>query len=425
MPKFNYKAKKGPTEIVQGEIDAESEDAALGKIAAQGLIPLKLESLSKQAAPAPSAAPRKKEAPTPSSGPVKALDLAEKAKLQIKRRDFEIFTRQFAILLKANVPLLRIFGVLQKQADHPAFKLLLTDIQDQIRAGNSLSDALRNYPRIFNALYVNMIESGEISGTLDVVLRRLSDFSQKEAEIRSKIQSAMIYPIFLFVMGIATVFLLLTFILPRLMKVFEDLGTELPEITKSVITASHFCQDHWMVIVGTVVGLAVLFKTQGISKAQRKIIDPFLLKIPVFGDLIKKTETTKFLRSLELLYENGISLYKAVEVAARTVDNIAIQVQLETLREKLQGGATLTQSMQSVSYISDFVINMISVGEESGKLTEAVQETASFYEQEANQTVKLATALIEPFMILFIGGMIGFIVIAMLLPIFEISANAK
>ena len=180
-----------------------------------------------------------------------------------------------------------------------------------------------------------------------------------------------------------------------------------------------------MIMVGTVVGLAALIKTQGISKAQRKVIDPLLIKIPVFGELIKKSETTKFLRSLELLYENGIPLIKAVEVSARTVENSAIQIQLETLREKLQGGATLTQSMQSVSYISNFVINMISVGEESGKLTEAVRETASFYEQEANQTVKLATALIEPFMILLIGGMIGFIVIAMLLPIFEISANAK
>ena len=424
MPKFNYKAKKGPTEIVQGEIDADSEEAALGKISAQGLIPIKLEPLVK---PSPSAAPapvKKAESSTPQET-AKPLGLEEKSKLQIKRRDFDIFTRQFAILLRANVPLLRIFTSLQTQTHSASFKIMLGDIQEQLRAGSSLSDTLRRYPRIFNQLYVNMIESGEISGTLDVVLIRLSEFSQKENEIRSKVQSALIYPLFLLVMGIITIFALLTFILPRLMHVFEDLGTELPAITKAVISASHFCQNNWLMIVGSVLVVVALSRTQGISKAQKKILDPMLIKIPIFGDLIKKSETTKFLRSLELLYENGIPLYKAVEVSARTVENIAIQDQLETLKAKLQGGATLTQSMQQVPYIGTFVTNMISVGEESGKLTEAIQETASFYEQEATQTVKIATALIEPFMILLIGGMIGFIVIAMLLPIFEISAGAK
>ncbi len=422
MAKFFYKAKKGPTEIVQGELDAENEDQALGKLAAQGLIPIRLGLTPLEGGSKPQAASRESAAPSLASpSPGKAGDVS---KIKIRRRDFDILTRQFAILLRANVPLLRIFSVLQTQAVDPQFKMLLVDIQDKIRAGSSLSDALRNYPRVFSQLYVSMIEAGEVSGMLDAILVRLADFSEKEAEIRSRVQAALIYPLFLLGVGLLTVFALMTFILPRLMVVFQELDTELPAITKAVMAASHFLAGHWLPIVVGITGAILLFRTHKVSDAWKVFWDPLSLKIPIFGDLITKTETARFLRSLQLLYENGIPLFRAASVSARTVDNAAIRKSLEALPSNLQGGSTLTQSLQQIPYISSFVVNMVSVGEESGKLGDAVQETASFYESESAQVVKVATTLLEPLMIFFIGGLIGFIVIAMLLPIFEISAGA-
>lgn len=422
MAKYFYKAKKGPEEIIQGELDADNEDQALGKLAAQGLIPIRLgltpvEGGSKASAPA-----RDHASALPNTGVSgKAADLS---RIKIRRRDFDIFTRQFAILLRANVPLLRIFSVLQTQAADSQFKTLLVDIQDKIRAGSSLSDALRNYPRVFSQLYVSMIEAGEVSGMLDAILVRLADFSEKEAEIRSRVQAALIYPVFLLGVGLLTVFALMTFILPRLMTVFEELDSELPAMTQWVMAASHFLASYWLPIVVSMMILILLFRTRKVSDAWKAIWDPVSLKIPIFGDLIIKTETSRFLRSLQLLYENGIPLFRAATVSARTVDNAAIRKSLEALPGNLQGGSTLTQSLQQIPYISSFVINMVSVGEESGKLGDAVQETASFYESESAQVVKVATTLLEPLMIFLIGGLIGFIVIAMLLPIFEIHTGA-
>lgn len=422
MPRFTYKAKKGPTEIVEGELVAEDEEAALGQISALGLIPVKINLLdAPKNKPKQETDTKKKEEPqTP-----KAISETALFRTRVKHTDFNVFTRQFAILLKANVPLLKIFGVLQTQTESLKFRKVLEDLQEQLRKGSALSEALRRYPRIFSQLFINMVESGEISGTLDTVLLRLAEFSEKESEVRSKVQSAMVYPLFLLAMGILTVFILLTFILPRLMVVFADLGTELPTMTLIVIKLSKFFQKYWLMIVAVVAVSSGLLRAKGLSEKQKKILDRLTLNLPIFGNLARKSEIARFLRSLELLYENGISLFKAVEIAAKTVSNRVIQIELEKLPERLRGGATLTQSLTGLPYISDFVTNMVSVGEESGKLGEAVQETASFYERESDQIIKIATTLVEPFMILVIGVVIGFIIISMLLPIFNISALAQ
>lgn len=420
MPRFTYKAKKGPSEVVQGEIDAENEDAALGKIAALGLIPVRLIS-----------ADGAKESPSlhasASAGAQRGptLSAREKNQIRISHRDLNIFTRQFAILLRANVPLLKIFDVLQTQAQHEKFRRVLQDIQTSLREGGSLSEALAAYPKIFSQMYVNMVHAGEVSGTLDQVLMRLAAFVEKEAEIISRVQSAMIYPLFLFCAGVGTIFILLTFVMPRLIGLFADLGTEPPAVTLFLIRVSRFCQKYWVLMTGGIALAGTVLRTRGLSSGQQKILDSFLIRLPLFGEVIKKAEIGRFLRSLELLYENGIPLYKAVEIAARTISNRVIRAELEKVPGLLEGGATLAKSLQQIPYISVFAANMVSVGEESGQLGPAVSETAAFFEQETQQFIKLATSLIEPFMILVVGGIVGFIVIAMLLPIFEIHVLAS
>lgn len=415
--KFIYKAKKGPSEIVQGEIDAETEDAAFGEISAQGLVPIKLTPAGGvQAAPA-----KKTPEPVKDDTPVKI----NKGQVRIPHKELNIFIRQFSIMQRASVPLLKIFEVLQKQTHNRKFQEILRQIQDNIRGGSSLSESLRGYPKIFSPLFVNMVSSGEVSGTLDKVLMRLADFSEQEAEIRSKVKAALIYPAFLFLAGVATVFILLTFVMPRLMGLFADLGTELPSITRVLVRISGFCQSYWIFMAAAVALIVVWLRSQGLSEAQQKSFDQALLKLPMFGKIIEKAETARFLRSLELLYEGGIPLYQAVAIAAKTISNTVMREQLETVPKLLEGGSTLAASLEKVPYLSSFVTNMVSVGEESGQLGISVRETAAFYEQETNQFIKVATSLIEPMMILGVGLVIGFIIIAMLLPIFEISALAK
>lgn len=420
MPRFAYKAKKGPTEIVQGEIDADSEDAAIGKISALGLVPVKLQSSGGEAAAPSVVSPGIKI-----STPVSPIPGSQRAKTRVPHSDLSIFTRQFAILLKASVPLFRIFDILQIQTKSLKFRQVLVTIQEELRQGASLSEALAQYPKVFSQIYVSMIHSGEVSGTLDKVLMRLSEFAEKEEQVRAKVQAALVYPAFLALMGVATVFVLLTFVMPRLMSLFTDMGTQLPLITRIIIKISRFCQAYWIFIVAGSGLSTFLLRSKGLSPAQKKAIDAFLLKLPLIGRLIEKAETARFLRSMELLYENGIPLFKAVEVGARTVGNSMMQEALAKVPGYLEGGETLARSLSQVPSISPFVIHMVSVGEESGQLGAAVRETASFYEQETEQFIKITTSLLEPLMILIIGLVVGFIVIAMLLPIFDLQALAQ
>lgn len=422
MPKFLYKAKKGPTETVEGEIDAENEEAALGKISGLGLVPIKL--LSATGAPLTSTKVEKQVHAAPAASNVKPISI-DKAKVRVPHKDLNVFTRQFSILLRASVPLLKIFEILEVQAQSPKFKQVLKQIYDSLREGTSLSEALAQYPRIFSQLFVNMVNSGEISGALDKVLLQLADFSEKDAEIRSRVQSAMIYPLFLLLVGIGTIFVLLTFVMPRLMALFSDLGTQLPMITRVIMKISDFCQSYWMIMLGVALAFGVFLRSYGLSESQRRNIDKLVLKLPLFGNLVKKAETAKFLRSLELLYENGIPLYQAVAIATKTVSCIPLRDELAKVPSRLEGGMTLAKSLEQISYLSIFVTNMVSVGEESGQLGTAVRETATFYEQETNQFIKIATSLIEPALILGIGLVIGLLVIGMLLPIFEIHALAQ
>lgn len=420
MPRFVYKAKKGPQEIIEGEIDAENEDAALGKISGLGLVPLRLQTL----AGSPQE-PAHSSQPSPKGVSDAQVTPGPKGGVRVSYKDLNIFTRQFAILLKASVPLMKIFETLQSQASNKKFRQVLQDIQSALREGASLSNALGAYPKIFSQLYINMINSGEISGTMDKVLMRLAEFAEKEAEVRSRVQSAVVYPFFLLLVGIATIFILLTFVMPRLMGLFTDLGTELPLVTRVIIRVSKFSQSYGLWLLGFVAVGAGLLRSRGLSQKQKASVDHFLIHLPILGSLIQKAETANFLRSLELLYENGIPLYQAVNIATRTVSNTAIRQELEKVAPRLEGGGTLANSLKEVVYMTEFVTNMVSVGEESGQLGVAVRETALFYEQETNQFIKMATSLLEPLMILGIGIVVGFIVIAMLLPIFEIHVLAQ
>lgn len=422
MSRFFYKAKKGPTEIVEGDIEAENEDAAIGKISNLGLVPIRVSEMGQKAVSAPPSAVSKKKT---EAVPAPASNLKiDKDKVRIPYKDLNIFIRQFAIMMRASVPLLRIFEILKVQTAHAKFRKVLEEIQEQLRGGDSLSAVLSRYPKIFSQLFVSMVQAGEVSGTLDKVLMRLAEFSEQEAEIRSKVKSAMIYPLFLLLAGIATVFILLTFVMPRLMSLFSDLGTQLPTITQILLRISHFCQSYWIVMLGAVLAFVIWLRSAGLSASQKKAIDRMILKLPLIGRLAEKAETARFLRSLELLYEGGIPLFQAVAVAGKTISNSVMREEMEKVPARLEGGSTLAKSLEEVPYLTAFVTNMVSVGEESGQLTVAVRETAAFYESETNQFIKIATALIEPIMILGIGIVIGFIIIAMLLPIFDISTSA-
>ena len=398
MPRFAYVAKKGPEQVIQGTMEADSPDKVLAELTAMGFTPVRIREETQQAG--------------------EPVSLADR---RIRSKDLAIFIRQLASLMKANVPILRAIDILHQQSANAELKRMLLEIKERIKEGNMLSDSMARFPKTFPLVFTNMIRSGELSGSLDRVLMRLADFAEKEEEIRSKVRSALAYPIFLACAGFVTVFILITFVIPRLVGLFHDLGATLPLITRILIKISYISSHYWFWGVGVAVAAGIVMRQKVFLEKERVFFDQLKLQLPLFAKLTIQSEIARLTRTLSLLYESGIPIFQAVEMAIATVDNRVIQREVSSIPAVLRGGATLGDSLRPLKNFPPFVINMVAIGEESGKLGESFAEIASFYERETDGLIKIMTTLIEPFMILVVGVIVGFIVVAMFLPIFEIN----
>lgn len=407
MPVFSYKAKKGPGEISEGRIEAENRENVISQLLERGLTPLKVEAVSFDIMPSV-------------RQPVLRMPFG-----RIKHSDVDIFTRQIASLIKSSITLLRALHIIREQTENPAFKKIIANIEGDIERGEILSDALLKYPKIFPAIYINIVKSGEASGALDEALNRLIEFREKEEEIRAMIRAALTYPVFLISAGILTVFFMLTFFMPRLIDLFAQLGQTLPLPTRILIAISNFSKSNWVwILIGFSVP-ALLFKRKNTSKNEKFIIDWFKLRLPVVGGLIRKSETSKFARALAILIKSGIPIIKAIDVAIPLINSETFRGELINMNRQVVDGSSLAEGMKNVSQFSPMVLNIVAVGEEGGRLEEALMEVAAFYEKEVDRTIKMAASLIEPLIIIVIGAVVGFIVFAMLLPIFSIDMAAR
>jgi len=404
MPTFQYTAKKGPQEIVEGVIEAETRGGALSQLADMGYVPVRVTE----------------------QGPKESKDsLVNKIKpRRVPTSQITTFMRQFASLTRSQVPMLRILDILHDQARHDYFRHVLREITELVRQGEALSTGFRKFPHVFSNLYVHLIHSGEISGALDSVLERLADQAERDEVLRAKVKAAVTYPLFVGVVGFLTITFLMLFVMPRLSDLLTGLGDNLPLPTQLLLTIVHWFSTPWFwgAVVTTVLLIALMWRIS--SDKGRLLRDQLLLRLPIIGRLIHQLEMARFIRSFGLLLNHGVSVMKAIDVAIPVVKHQVIRRELEKLPEGLRQGASLSACMKQLSICTPFLINTISVGEETGAVGDSMVEVASFYEREADRLLQTLSTLLEPALIVMIGLIVGFIVMAVLLPIFEMSVSS-
>ena len=406
MRRFAYKAKDSQKQLLEGVLEAETEQEALSHLSQMGYFPLSIR--------------REDE----STGGQRESVLPLRFR-KLRRQEVTFFTRQLADLLEAGLPLLRALTVLQEQTESRRLAEVLSAISALVRDGRSLSEALALYPHVFSNLYVSMVRSGEVGGILPGVLARLAEFAEKEDELRAKIRSALAYPILILLVGIVTIAVLLIFVVPKLLTLFQDMGQVLPLPTRILIGVSQWVAGYWWGIVLVFVLGAVVLQKGGLSRGSRLALDRVKLSLPIWGPLIQKVEIASFARSLGTLLHHGVPILQAMQVVVQATGNSLLRADLELIGEQLKGGTTLSQGLRGGGHFPSLVVHMVAVGEEAGTLDRSLAKIADTYEREADRMMKLLTSLVEPVMILVMGSLVGFIVVSMLLPIFQIDLLAR
>ncbi len=400
MSIFVYKAKKGPQEIIQGTVEAENRDGAIKKIEQMGYVAVQVD-LSKNG----------------QQSPISRFSLFNR----VRPKDLTVFTYQLATLVKSKVTLFEAINILSTQTENVPLRNIIVYISGELKDGKTLSESMRKHPKVFPPLYISMIHSGELGGVLEETLNRLAQFREEEEETKAKISSALAYPIFIIVVGIITVFLLITFAIPRLVTLFSDMGQTLPLPTRILISISKGVRNYWWGMLAIGIFSALIFKRKQAVKKEKILFDRLKLKIPIVGDFMKKAMLASFSRTFGTLIANSIPVFQAMEMIIPTLNNEVFKKELKKVHEGIVGGLPFAKSMENSKWFPPFMINMIVVAEKGGNLYEALIEVASFYEREVNKTMKTMTSLLEPMIISVMGLIIGFIVMAMLLPIFQVN----
>lgn len=402
MTRFFYKAKKGVGNVLEGYIEADTEYIAVSKLSQMGLYPLKVE---KQAAQA-------------GAGGFRFLNRAG-------ARDMAVFTQQFSDLLGSGLTLINALGVLSDQIENKTLKAALQDVIAQVKDGASLSAAFAKHPRLFSDFFVSMISAGEVGGVLEKILKRLSEHYEKEDDVKAKIQAAMAYPTLVLAVGVMTVFVLLSFVIPRLTVIFSEFGQALPLPTRILVEVSNFFAQFWWLLLLAAAILFFLIVRVGSTRQGKIQVDRFLLSMPLLGDFLKKVEVGRLCKSLATLLDSGVPILHSIEVISATATNEVLRQEFERIGKAIKDGLSLSGSLKNSPHFPAFAKNMISVGEEGGSLEVSLYRIGDSYEHYADRLVKIMTSLIEPLMILGMGAIVAFIVVAMLLPIFQLNLMVK
>ena len=341
----------------------------------------------------------------------------------IKQKDIAVFTRQLATMMRAGVPLLQAFDIVARGSPNPRLTKLLTDIRQDVETGTSLSAAFRKHPLYFDALYCNLVEAGEQGGILEALLDRLAIYQEKTVALKGKIKSALTYPIAVLVVAFVVTAVIMIFVIPAFKDVFKSFGADLPAPTLFVMAMSEIFVAYWWLIFGVIGGgLYFFFQSWKRSEKMQKFMDRLLLKIPVFGQLIYKSAVARWTRTLATMFAAGVPLVEALDSVGGASGNAVFVEATEKIQRDVSTGASLTTSMQTTGIFPVMVLQMSSIGEESGSLDHMLGKAADFYEEEVDDAVKALSSLMEPIIIVFLGTLIGGIVISMYLPIFKLGA---
>ena len=397
MPLFEYTARNPSTgQIQKGQLDVPSKDDVTSYLRKNRMMLVSL-----------------REAPKPLK-----LSLSF-GKASVKTRDIVIFTRQFATMINAGLPLVQSLDILSKQTENATLKTVTRAVVFDVEAGNTLADAFRKHPNAFTELYVNMIAAGEHGGILDTILLRLATFMEKNDALVRKVKGAMVYPIVIISVAVIAITVLLIFVIPTFSKMFASVNMELPLPTRIVIGMSGFLTSYWWLLLGAGFGISFAIKRYYATPSGQKQIDGMLLKAPVLGDVVRKSAVSRFTRTLGTLISSGVSILDGLEITAKTAGNRVIHDAVMESRASIAGGETIAAPLDKSGVFPPMVISMIAVGEQTGGLDEMLTKIADFYDEEVDVAVSALLALMEPVMIVVLGVVVGGMVVAMYLPIFD------
>jgi type IV pilus assembly protein PilC len=340
---------------------------------------------------------------------------------KVTNKDIVIFTRQFSTMIDAGLPLVQGLNILAEQAENPTFKSILRQLTKDVEGGSTLAEAMKKHPKVFDSLFVNLIAAGEVGGILDTILQRLATFIEKAEDLKSKIKGALTYPIVVIAIALIVIAVILIFVIPVFQDMFASFGQALPVPTQIVVNMSDFMKGniHWIIIA--IIAIAIAFKQYRNSKSGRKVTDTLSLKLPVFGDLLKKTAVARFTRTLGTMMSSGVPILDSLEIVAKTAGNVVIEEIIYEVRGSIAEGQTIAEPLSENDVFPGMVIQMISVGEATGALDTMLGKIADFYDKEVDTAVDALTSMLEPLLMLFLGGSIGGLVVAMYLPIFTMA----
>ncbi|HRJ27245.1 MAG TPA: type II secretion system F family protein [Fimbriimonadaceae bacterium] len=395
MPLYSYVAIDPSGRTVKSTIEAESESFVLAKLRDQSLHCLEMKAVKKKS----------------------SVSLGQK---KMKPKSLVVFSRQFATMIDAGIPILRCLDILSTQTKDPALKVAVEQITADVKGGLALNEALVKHPKVFNALYVNMVRAAEVGGILDKILDRLSGFLEYEAEIKGKIKSAMMYPVLVLCFSVLMLFVLFSFVLPKFKEIFNGMDVKLPAITAALFGMGDFMSKSWYLILIAVAGIFIGIKSWGKTPRGRYQIDYLKLRVPIVGELALKMSVARFSRTFGTLISSGVPMLRSLEIVGETLGNVVLSQAVDQTRISIREGNKLSTPLAASGLFPSMVTHMIDIGEESGRLSEMLVKVGDFYDTEVESTVKGLTSMIEPVLIIFMGVIVGFIAISVMSPVFSI-----
>ncbi|MBU8848611.1 MAG: type II secretion system F family protein [Desulfobacterales bacterium] len=395
---FEWKGKNPRGRKIKGEMEAETSEQVKQSLQRRKITPAKIRK--------------------------KPKDIFENIKFlqpKVKERDVIIFSRQFSTMIDAGLPLLQCLDILQSQQENPTFKKNLKKIKESVESGETFADSLKKFPKVFNELFVNMVAAGEAAGILDIILKRLSAYMEKMAKLKRQVKGAMTYPIITLIVAALVVGVILVFVIPVFSEMFADFGSTLPTPTLIVVAMSEFVIGNIAYIIGGIAAALFLIKRIYMTQKGRIFMDNMFLRLPVVGILIRKVAVAKFTRTTSTMLSSGVSILEVLDIVAKTAGNKIIEFAIQDVKVGIAEGRSMADPLLESGVFPSMVCSMISVGESTGALDDMMEKIADFYDDEVDQAVKNLTSMIEPFMLVFLGVVIGGLVIAMYLPIFKMA----
>jgi type IV pilus assembly protein PilC len=399
MPVFLWVAETKKGRKLKGELEAADERIALSQLRRRNLSVKKLK-------------PKPKD----------IFESVSWMQPKVKTKDIVVFTRQFSTMIDAGLPLVQGLTILAEQSENKTFKTILKEITKDVEGGSTLAEAMRKHPKVFDELFVNLIAAGEVGGILDTILRRLADYIEKAEKLKSRIKGAMTYPLVVVAIAVLVIAVILIFVIPVFEDMFAGFGAALPAPTQLVVNMSRFIKGNFHFIIIGLVALIVGIKQYRNSKQGRKSTDGLMLKLPIFGELLKKVAVSRFTRTLGTMIQSGVPILDSLEIVAKTSGNVILEEIIYEVRGSIAEGQTIAEPLSETDIFPGMVVQMISVGEATGALDTMLGKIADFYDDEVDAAVEALTSMLEPLLMLFLGGSIGGLVIAMYLPIFQMAA---